>query len=98
MTAQASVCSARRLKTEDRAALFASIAARHPNLKHDTTVLTEILAYFFYNKTLPEWKIPLENLPEADIATKGLRELLDCVDITSQIAVDGGNTATLPAQ
>ncbi|KAJ4146906.1 hypothetical protein LMH87_001465 [Akanthomyces muscarius] len=90
---------ARRLKIEDRAALFASIAARHPNLKHDITALTEILTYFFYNKTPPEWKItlPLENLPEADIATKGLRELLDCVDITSQIAVDGGNTATLPA-
>lgn len=65
-------------------------------MKHDITALTDILSYFSYNKTLPDWKIPLENLPEADIATKGLRELLNCVDITSQLAVDGGDAAMLP--
>lgn len=88
--------SARRLKIKDRDALFASIAARHPNLKHDITALTDILSYFFYNKTLPEWTILLETLPEADIVTKGLPELLNCVEITSQFAVDGGDAAMLP--
>ncbi|KAF1739602.1 hypothetical protein CRV24_001538 [Beauveria bassiana] len=88
--------SARRLKIKDRDALFARIAARHPNLKHDITALTYILSYFFYNKTLPEWTILLENLPEADIVIKGLPELLNCVEINPQFAVDGGDAAMLP--
>ncbi|KAM3471499.1 hypothetical protein MY8738_009291 [Beauveria namnaoensis] len=70
---------ARRLKIEDRATLFTSIAARHPDLKYDITVLTDLLTYYYYNKVLPEWQISLENLPEADIATRrqrGLRELV----------------------
>ncbi|KAH8719863.1 hypothetical protein HC256_000274 [Beauveria bassiana] len=87
---------ARRLKIKDRDALFARIAARHPNLKHDITALTYILSYFFYNKTLPEWTILLENLPEADIVIKGLPELLNCVEINPQFAVDGGDAAMLP--
>lgn len=79
MTTTTNVCSARRLKIEDRATLFTSIAARHPNLKYDITVLTDLLTYYYYNKVLPEWQISLENLPEADIATRrqrGLRELV----------------------
>ncbi|EJP62011.1 transposase-like protein [Beauveria bassiana ARSEF 2860] len=89
---------ARRLKIEDRATLFTSIAARHPNLKYDITVLTDLLSYYYYNKVLPEWQIPLENLPEADIATRrqrGLRELV-LFDVTSHFASDGGDSATPP--
>ncbi|KAJ6783483.1 hypothetical protein PWT90_03516 [Aphanocladium album] len=90
---------ARRLKTEDKVALFASIAARHPNLKHDITVLTDLLVYFFHNKVLPEWRIPLEDLPEADIATcrqRGLWELVRFDDVTSHFASDGGDAGPLP--
>ncbi|KAM3554987.1 hypothetical protein ARSEF4850_006208 [Beauveria asiatica] len=89
---------ARRLKIEDRATLFTSIAARHPNLKYDITVLTDLLTYYYYNKVLPEWQIPLENLPEADIATRrqrGLRELV-LFDVASHFASDGGDSATPP--
>lgn len=92
------MCSARRLKIQDKAALFANIAARHPTLKQDVTALTELLSYFFYNKVLPEWKIPLEDLPKADIATRrqrGLQGLIDFVDIFLHYVVEGEDKATL---
>ncbi|KAH8721003.1 hypothetical protein HC256_001380 [Beauveria bassiana] len=91
---------ARRLKIEDKAAMFASIAARHPNLKHDVAVLTDLLSFFFHNKALPEWQIPLEILSEAEIATRrqrGLRELVDFVDSPAHVALDGEDAARLPS-
>ncbi|EJP61089.1 metalloreductase transmembrane component [Beauveria bassiana ARSEF 2860] len=91
---------ARRLKIEDKAALFASIAARHPNLKHDVAVLTDLLSCFLHNKALPKWQIPLETLSEAEIATRwqrGLRELVVFVDSPVHITVDGEDAARLPS-
>lgn len=76
------MCSARRLRSDDRAVLFASIAARHRNLKGDVKVLTDLLSYYFSQNGLPEWQIPLENLPKADIGAwrqRGLRELVGFV-------------------
>jgi hypothetical protein len=80
--------------------MFASIAARHPNLKHDVAVLTDLLSFFFHNKALPEWQIPLEILSEAEIATRrqrGLRELVDFVDSPAHVALDGEDAARLPS-
>lgn len=94
MTTTTNMCSARRLKIEDRATLFTSIVARHLNLKDDITVLTDLLLYYYYyNKVLLEWQIPLENLPKVDIAIKGLQELV-LFDVTSHFASDRGDLAT----
>lgn len=50
--------------------MFASITVRHLNLKHNIIVLTNLLLFFFYNKALLEWQIPLEILSKAEIATR----------------------------
>lgn len=96
--AKANVYSARRLKMEDRATLFATIAATHPTLKDDLKGLTDLLSYFFSRNSLPGWQIPLETLPEANIAAlrrRGLGELVSVVDISSHLSVAGGKAQRL---